>query len=128
MLKLRPEASRAGLHLSLEHSAIRAQRFVAFTRQDLETRQAKAAELAQQLYPDHTRRLRPAEFEAFFSRLMADTERRAHNRWGGEGWGGCPLLSLLGWTAHSTLPPPVPSLHPAGTSWLRRPRRSSWPN
>jgi hypothetical protein len=36
-------------------SAVRAQQFVAFTRQDLELRKAKAAALEREVYPDHTK-------------------------------------------------------------------------
>jgi hypothetical protein len=35
--------------------AVRAQQFIAFTRRDLEARQAKAAALEKQLYPDSTK-------------------------------------------------------------------------
>jgi hypothetical protein len=35
--------------------AVRAQQFIAFTRRELEARQAKAAALERQLYPDSTK-------------------------------------------------------------------------
>lgn len=60
--------------------AVRAQQFIAFSRRDLEARKQKAKELEQQLYPDQTKVLPKEQFNAFFDRLMADTQRRSQNR------------------------------------------------
>ncbi|PRW60747.1 flagellar associated [Chlorella sorokiniana] len=66
--------------LLMSWRAVRGQKFVAFTRRDLEARKIKATELERQLYPDASRKLSKAEQDAFYDRLFADTERRARNR------------------------------------------------
>ncbi|KAL4443818.1 hypothetical protein ABPG75_011555 [Micractinium tetrahymenae] len=60
--------------------AVRAQQFIAFTRRDLEVRRVKAKELEARLYPDQTKVLPKEEFDKFFDRLMADTQRRLQHK------------------------------------------------
>ncbi|KAL4449449.1 hypothetical protein ABPG77_007093 [Micractinium sp. CCAP 211/92] len=60
--------------------AMRAQQFLAVTQRDLEARKAKAKELEARLYPSQTKVLPKEDFDKFFDRLMADTQRRLQHR------------------------------------------------
>ncbi len=62
---------------------LRSQRFVRATEADARRREEHSAAALAALEPRH-KQLSPAEAEAFYARLLEDSERRARNRCAGK--------------------------------------------
>ena len=61
---------------------LRSQSFVRSADADLQRREERAAAALSALGPKQQRQLSPAEAQAFYDRLLEDSEHRLHNRWG----------------------------------------------
>ena len=60
---------------------LRSQSFVKSADADLHRREERAAAALSALGPKQPRQLSPAEAQAFYGRLLEDSEHRLHNRW-----------------------------------------------
>lgn len=61
---------------------LRSQSFVRNAEVDIQKRDEKADAALSALGPQQHRQLTPAEAQAFYDRLIEDSEHRRHNRWG----------------------------------------------
>ena len=59
---------------------LRSQSFVRSAEADLQRREERAAAALSALGPKQQRHLSPAEAQAFYDRLLEDSEHRLHNR------------------------------------------------